>query len=52
MKNKATDSSIFSVEANLEVVENTRITGQLSLKFKKLAVTASLGLAAIAASLP
>jgi hypothetical protein len=52
MKNKSTDSNTFLVEGNAEVVVNTRITGQLSLKLKKLAVTASLGLVAIAASLP
>lgn len=51
MKRKTTERKLV-VEGNAEVALNTRITGQLKLKFKKLAVTASLGLAAFAASLP
>lgn len=51
MKHKTTESK-FAVEGKAEVAVNTRITGQFSLKLKKLAVTTSLGLAALAASLP
>lgn len=52
MKNKTTENSAVGIDVNIEVAIITRVTAKFSLKFKKLAVATSLGLAAFAASLP
>lgn len=52
MKQKTTEikQNVVEIKSDTEVVVNTRVNWQLSIK--KLAVTTSLGLAALAASLP
>lgn len=49
---EAAETRCIEVQANAEVAVRNIIAGQLRLKFKKLAATTSLGLAAFAASLP
>ncbi|MCY1236259.1 hypothetical protein D9M72_489050 [compost metagenome] len=44
--------SAVEVQGKAEVIVNTRVSGQFTLKLKKLAVATSMGLAAFAASLP
>jgi len=49
---EAAETRCIEVQANAEVAVRNINAGQLRLKFKKLAATTSLGLAAFAASLP
>ncbi|WP_155681446.1 hypothetical protein [Burkholderia stagnalis] len=55
MKHKSTEAkqeNAVEVQGSAEVAVNTRVNGTFKLHLKKLAVATSLGLAALAASLP